>query len=98
MRFISLFLLFWALVSFAPDVYYCPMHCEGAKVYESAGSCPVCHMYLVKKGEEGDENAPLSLRDYRVDLTTEPGEVKAGVEARINLTPRQTKNKREGTN
>ena len=28
--------------------YYCPMHCEGEKVYDKAGDCPVCGMDLVK--------------------------------------------------
>ena len=28
--------------------YYCPMHCEGEKVYDKAGDCPVCGMHLVK--------------------------------------------------
>ncbi|MFN0133018.1 MAG: heavy metal-binding domain-containing protein [Phycisphaerales bacterium] len=26
--------------------YYCPMHCEGEKVYDKAGKCPVCKMTL----------------------------------------------------
>lgn len=30
------------------SVYYCPMECEGDKVYFKQGErCPVCHMYLV---------------------------------------------------
>ncbi|MEO6556119.1 MAG: heavy metal-binding domain-containing protein, partial [Ferruginibacter sp.] len=28
--------------------YYCPMHCEGDKVYDKTGDCPVCGMHLVK--------------------------------------------------
>ncbi|TDQ77414.1 heavy metal translocating P-type ATPase [Sphingobacterium yanglingense] len=28
--------------------YYCPMHCEGDKVYDKAGTCPVCGMNLEK--------------------------------------------------
>ncbi len=28
--------------------YYCPMHCEGEKVYDKASDCPVCGMDLVK--------------------------------------------------
>lgn len=28
--------------------YYCPMHCEGDKVYDRAGMCPVCGMNLEK--------------------------------------------------
>ena len=31
--------------------YYCPMHCEGDKIYEKAGSCPVCGMHLEKVPE-----------------------------------------------
>ncbi|GGD57140.1 copper-translocating P-type ATPase [Emticicia aquatilis] len=27
--------------------YYCPMHCEGDKLYDKAGDCPVCGMDLV---------------------------------------------------
>ncbi|WP_130735050.1 heavy metal translocating P-type ATPase [Flavobacterium sp. J27] len=29
--------------------YYCPMHCEGDKVYDNPGDCPVCGMDLVKQ-------------------------------------------------
>ncbi|HLF51928.1 heavy metal translocating P-type ATPase [Flavobacterium sp.] len=32
----------------APGKYYCPMHCEGDKVYDKAGDCPVCGMNLEK--------------------------------------------------
>ena len=28
--------------------YYCPMHCEGDKVYDKPGTCPVCGMNLEK--------------------------------------------------
>jgi len=31
--------------------YYCPMHCEGDKIYDKAGDCPVCGMDLVKEPE-----------------------------------------------
>jgi heavy metal translocating P-type ATPase len=27
--------------------YYCPMKCEGDKVYDQPGDCPVCNMHLV---------------------------------------------------
>ncbi|WP_414000118.1 heavy metal translocating P-type ATPase [Flavobacterium sp. W1B] len=33
----------------APGKYYCPMHCEGDKVYDEAGDCPVCGMDLVQQ-------------------------------------------------
>ncbi len=29
--------------------YYCPMHCEGDKVYDKPGNCPVCGMHLVQQ-------------------------------------------------
>lgn len=31
--------------------YYCPMHCEGDKVYDKPGNCPVCNMHLVPVSE-----------------------------------------------
>ncbi|TRX04260.1 heavy metal translocating P-type ATPase [Flavobacterium gawalongense] len=37
-----------ALPSNAYGKYYCPMHCEGEKVYDKPGSCPVCGMNLEK--------------------------------------------------
>jgi P-type Cu+ transporter len=30
------------------EKYYCPMHCEGNKVYDKPGNCPVCGMNLEK--------------------------------------------------
>lgn len=32
--------------------YYCPMFCEGDKVYDEKGDCPVCHMHLEPVTEE----------------------------------------------
>ena len=29
--------------------FYCPMHCEGDKIYEGPGDCPVCGMDLVEE-------------------------------------------------
>ncbi|WP_417885500.1 heavy metal translocating P-type ATPase [Zunongwangia sp.] len=29
--------------------WYCPMHCEGDKMYDEAGDCPVCGMDLVQE-------------------------------------------------
>lgn len=37
--------------------YYCPMFCEGDKVYDSNVGCPVCGMDLVKIPERGEENS-----------------------------------------
>ena len=31
--------------------YYCPMRCEGDKMYDEPGNCPVCGMHLKKEAE-----------------------------------------------
>ena len=36
--------------------YYCPMKCEGEKVYEQPGNCPVCHMKLIPVGNVMEEH------------------------------------------
>ena len=36
--------------------FYCPMHCEGDKIYDKAGDCPVCGMDLVE--EKNQSSAP----------------------------------------
>lgn len=33
----------------ADGIYYCPMYCEGDKIYQKSGNCPVCGMNLEKK-------------------------------------------------
>ncbi len=35
--------------SHGADKYYCPMRCEGDKIYSEAGDCPVCGMHLIKE-------------------------------------------------
>jgi hypothetical protein len=35
-----------------PTRYYCPMKCEGNKVYDAPGNCPVCNMKLVPVSDE----------------------------------------------
>jgi len=32
--------------------YYCPMFCEGDKIYDEKGDCPVCHMHLEEITED----------------------------------------------
>lgn len=50
------------------SVYYCPMECEGEKVYFQPGRCPVCNMYLVPIEEKtGHKTAP------QYTLTSLPG-------------------------
>jgi len=46
--------------------YGCPMQCEGEKVYERPGSCPVCNMDLVKL------DLPENDKDASVDLLVKP--------------------------
>ncbi|MGE8431678.1 heavy metal translocating P-type ATPase [Chryseobacterium joostei] len=37
--------------------YYCPMFCEGDKVYDEKGDCPVCHMHLEEITNDLAKNA-----------------------------------------
>ena len=37
------------------EQYICPMRCEGEKVYDEPGDCPVCNMHLVPSGDEAME-------------------------------------------
>lgn len=46
--------------------FYCPMKCEGEKVYDQPGECPVCNMHLVpveeqNRGDHGHSPAKGSL-------------------------------------
>lgn len=45
------------------SVYYCPMECEGEKVYFTPGKrCPVCNMFLVPIEERADyKNKPTTF-------------------------------------
>jgi Cu+-exporting ATPase len=39
--------------------YFCPMKCEGDKVYDEPGNCPVCNMHLVPvddKNQNSDDH------------------------------------------
>ncbi|MDF1573340.1 MAG: copper-translocating P-type ATPase [Bacteroidales bacterium] len=36
--------------------FFCPMKCEGEKVYDQPGDCPVCNMHLVPVGGNGNKN------------------------------------------
>lgn len=37
--------------TFEVTSYQCPMKCEGDKVYNTPGNCPVCNMRLIPKNE-----------------------------------------------
>lgn len=46
-----------------PGKYYCPMFCEGDKVYDSNVGCPVCGMDLVKiPGKPGESSEDNTVR------------------------------------
>ena len=53
--------------------FVCPMHPD--YTLDIAGSCPRCGMALVR-------GAPFDVRDYGLELTTEPAVVRAGQPAR----------------
>ncbi|MGV4413274.1 heavy metal translocating P-type ATPase [Chryseobacterium sp. T1] len=51
--------------------YYCPMFCEGDKVYDSNVGCPVCGMDLVKypgKNEEEDDTHKILKNKFLIAL------------------------------
>jgi len=43
--------------------YYCPMHCEGDKMYDKPGDCPVCGMDLVPEVSGSLEDAEKANYD-----------------------------------
>ena len=51
------------------SVYFCPMECEGEKLYFKQGKCPVCGMYLapIEEREEIREKAKLT-ENQKVNL------------------------------
>ena len=51
------------------SVYFCPMECEGEKLYFKQGKCPVCGMYLapIEEREEIREKAKLT-ENHKVNL------------------------------
>lgn len=69
--------------------YYCPMHCEGDKMYEKPGDCPVCGMHLIKEESaskpktiytcpmhpEIKQQGPGSCPKCGMDLVPEKGEI-----------------------
>ncbi|MUP39399.1 copper-transporting P-type ATPase [Labilibaculum euxinus] len=38
-----------------PELYFCPMKCEGSKEYSQQGQCPVCNMHLVPVKDDNQE-------------------------------------------
>ncbi|KDN56880.1 heavy metal translocating P-type ATPase [Flavobacterium seoulense] len=51
--------------------YYCPMFCEGDKVYDEPGSCPVCGMDLVTiEATDEDENKSYLELWHKMKIAT----------------------------
>ena len=53
--------------------YYCPMHCEGDKVYNKAGDCPVCGMDLVKEPTHNTNATQYTCPMHPEIIRDEPG-------------------------
>ena len=57
--------------------YFCPMFCEGDKVYDQPGNCPVCHMHLEKITPELIGNANHSgmsaMHDHEMKMDMKSG-------------------------
>ncbi len=54
--------------------FYCPMHCEGDKTYDSPGECPVCGMDLVEEQKKpGAGNTQYTCPMHPKVVRDEPG-------------------------
>lgn len=67
---------FDSLDAAAPAVYFCPMHCEGAKTYDKPGECPKCGMNLKKQTSD----------KYIVQVKPASSKVEAGKPASLTFT------------
>lgn len=67
---------FDSLDAAAPAVYFCPMHCEGAKTYDKPGKCPVCSMNLKKQTSD----------KFTVEVKPIGGTITAGKPANLLFT------------
>lgn len=47
-------------------MYFCPMRCEGDKIYENPGRCPVCNMHLKPLAEKGEVSHKISHQSGEV--------------------------------
>lgn len=62
-----------ALPPSASGKYYCPMFCEGDKVYDKAGDCPVCGMDLVKAPDLNVSKTSYTCPMHPEIIQDEPG-------------------------
>ena len=68
---------FEAFAALVPGRFYCPMRCEGEKIYHAPGECPACGMKLKK----------VTSDEYSVKVVAR-GELEAGKPATLVFTIR----------
>ncbi|PWQ98326.1 heavy metal translocating P-type ATPase [Leucothrix arctica] len=57
----------------AAGKYHCPMHCEGDKVYDKAGGCPVCGMDLLKVPDLTPKTVQYTCPMHAEVIQSKPG-------------------------
>ncbi|MEO7087467.1 MAG: heavy metal-binding domain-containing protein, partial [Bacteroidia bacterium] len=67
-------------------VFYCPMHCEGEKTYNKAGSCPVCGMDLVEQPSQQKSAQQYTCPMHPEIIRNEPGSCPI---CGMNLVPKE---------
>ena len=74
--------------------FYCPMHCEGDKIYDEPGDCPVCGMDLV---EQPDLSASANAGGYTCPMHPEIVEDSPGScpKCGMDLVPKEPKESAE---
>jgi Cu2+-exporting ATPase len=72
--------------------YYCPMRCEGNKVYDKPGDCPVCGMHLKK-----EESVSVLKTIYTCPMHPEVKQNKPGAcpKCGMDLVPKKGENTSE---
>ncbi len=77
--------------------YQCPMKCEGEKIYDQPGNCPVCNMKLMPADEEhyhdhGHQARGLAKGEYYCPMHPEVKQDKPGScpKCGMNLVPEKT--------
>ena len=76
------------------DEYYCPMHCEGEKLYNKPGDCPVCGMHLIKTFSTQSSSESLKNTHKQYSCPMHPQIIKAAPGScpicGMDLVPTQT--------
>jgi Cu+-exporting ATPase len=61
------------LIGKGTGVFYCPMHCEGDKIYDKSGVCPVCGMDLVEEISLTSKSTEFTCPMHPEIMKDEPG-------------------------